>query len=268
MLGALVVDLELFGALQVVEDDHPLVAHDGHLADLVRVEPAHVDVRHRALVEIEGHEDDVFDPRLEIGLPTRRHVRGLEAEQVEDDGDVVGGEAPERVFVPAHRAEIHALIVDVVDVAELVRVDHLLDATDDRVIQEQVADHEDPPLVLGELDQLLRLHGEEHEGLLDVHVLAGLQRGLDQGVVRGRGSGDHEGVEVPVLQEVLEPGGGSGPRQEPPHLVELPLIEIADVRERTVGDLKVVAGQVLAPAADAGHRDLDHPLIHGSHLRD
>src|SRR5438552_3429258 len=40
VLGALVINLELFGALQVVEDDHPLVAHDGHRADLGRVEPA------------------------------------------------------------------------------------------------------------------------------------------------------------------------------------------------------------------------------------
>ena len=127
---------------------------------------------------------------------------------------------------------------------------------------------DDPVVLAGRLDGDAALVRVVAAGLLDVHVLAGLQRGLDQGVVRGRGSGDHEGVEVPVLQEVLEPGGGSGPRQEPPHLVELPLIEIADVRERTVGDLKVVAGQVLAPAADAGHRDLDHPLIHGCPLRE
>ncbi len=64
----------------------------------------------------EGHdqEDDVFDPRLEVGVAVGRDLhRGL-AQQVERDRDVVRPERPEGVLVRAHLAEVDPLGIEVV----------------------------------------------------------------------------------------------------------------------------------------------------------
>ena len=64
------------------------------------------------------------------------------ADEVEQHGDVVRAEAPERVLVGAHLAEVLAVAVEVVDVAELARVDQRRARAERRVEEQQVPDHE------------------------------------------------------------------------------------------------------------------------------
>ena len=79
-LGALVVDGDLALGLHVVEDDHLLRADDGHLADLVRVEPAQVQVADDAGREPEVAEDHVLDAGLQVALAAGADLGGLVAD--------------------------------------------------------------------------------------------------------------------------------------------------------------------------------------------
>ena len=111
---------------------------------LVRVEPGQVHVRGAAGREAHEAEDDVLDRRAHVALAARLDLGRLLAEQVQQDGDVVRAERPQRVLVRAQLAEVEAVRVDVVQVAELAGVGDLLERRDGRVVLEQVADHQQP----------------------------------------------------------------------------------------------------------------------------
>ena len=66
----------------------------------------------------------------------------LLVEQVEDHREVVDAERPERVLVRADDAEVLAVAVDAEHLAELARVDQLLQLPHAGVVEEQVARHE------------------------------------------------------------------------------------------------------------------------------
>ena len=81
-------------------------------------------------------------PVAHVGLAARATLDRLLAGEVQDHRDVVRAEAPQRVLVGAQLAEVQAVGVDVVDVAELARVGDLLELAHARVVLEQVADHQ------------------------------------------------------------------------------------------------------------------------------
>ena len=87
-------------------------------------------------------------PRLHVALAARVELVRLLVAQVQQDRDVVGAERPQRVLVRAQLAEVEAVRVDVVEVAELAGVGDLLELRDARVVLEQVADHQQPPAAL------------------------------------------------------------------------------------------------------------------------
>ena len=72
----------------------------------------------------------------------RDRLRRLLVEQVEDDGEVVHAERPERVLVLADLAEVLAVAVDAEHLAELARVDQLLELLHARVVEQEMARHE------------------------------------------------------------------------------------------------------------------------------
>ena len=80
---------------------------------------------------------------------------GLLADEVEDHGQVVRAEAPERVFVFADLPEVLAIPVDVEQTAELLRVDEAFQLGHARVVEEQVAGHEHERPLFGQRDELL-----------------------------------------------------------------------------------------------------------------
>ena len=65
-------------------------------------------------------------PGAHVGLAARLDLVGLLAGQVQHDRDVVRAERPQRVLVRAQLAEVEAVGVDVVDLAELAGVGDLL----------------------------------------------------------------------------------------------------------------------------------------------
>ena len=68
-----VVDTQLFKCLDIVVNDHFVTTHDRQPANLVRVEPAHVDLCPDSIGENQIHVADVFDLGLDVRAPTRRH---------------------------------------------------------------------------------------------------------------------------------------------------------------------------------------------------
>src|SRR5581483_5582856 len=128
---ALLVHGHLALELHVVEDDHLLGTHHRQLAHLVRVEPGQVHVRDLPGREAQVAEDDVLDPWRQEVAAVRNGLLGLLVEEVQDHRQVV--------------------------LAELARVDQLLQLVDARVVEEQVAGHADEAALLGEGDELVHL---------------------------------------------------------------------------------------------------------------
>ncbi len=78
-----------------------------------------MDVRADAAREVEGHEHDVLDPGLDVGVAAGDDSLRGSLEPIAEDRQVVGPEVPERVDVLPDLAEVQPLRVDVADVAEL-----------------------------------------------------------------------------------------------------------------------------------------------------
>ncbi len=125
--------------------------------------------------EAQVAEDDVFDSVGEEVAAVGDRVLRLLVEQVQDHGQVVDAERPERVLVRADDAEVLAVAVHAEHLAELARVDQLLQLLDAGVVEEQVAGHQHPVDLVGERDQLVHLGGAHRRRLLDEHVLARLR---------------------------------------------------------------------------------------------
>jgi hypothetical protein len=94
---------------------------------------------------------------VEERLASRPQLGGLLPDQVEDDGEIVDAERPERVLVLADLAEVLAIAVDVEDLTELSGVDQALQLLDGGVVQQEVTGEENEITFLGQCDELVRL---------------------------------------------------------------------------------------------------------------
>ena len=252
----LVVDRHLALELHVVEHDHLLVADDGHLAHLVRVEPGEVHVGDATRGKAEEAEDDVFDPRLDEVLAVRHDLARLLAEQPEDHREIVHAERPERVLVRPDLPQVLAVPVHAGDVAELPRVDELLHLAQSGVVEQQVPRHQHEVVALGDLDQLRHLLATHRRGLLHEDVLARLERSLRERVVRRHRRGDHDRVDGRIRKRLVELGRHAGSRVPLPE-GGLPVpVGVDDPAE--VGDLADDPHHVLAPPADPDVGDPRH----------
>ena len=206
--------------------------------------------------EAEVAEDDVLDAVLEEVAALRGRHLGLLVEQVQDHGQVVDSERPERVLVRADDAEVLAVAVDAEHLAQLASVDQLLQLLDARVVEQQMAGHQDEVALRGEPDQLVHL-GCAHRGrLLDEHVLAGRQRLLRQLVVSRHRRGDHYGLKCLVGQHFVESRGGFRLRKPSSEQRQLFRGHVAQPRE--VGEVVEVAREVRSPVAEPGDADPRH----------
>ena len=174
-----------------------------------------------------------------------------------------GAEAPERVLVVAHLAEVLAVRVDVA-APRPARPSRpaRLHLPDGRVEPQQVADHQ-LPVALAAAPRAPRLGRRQRQRLLDEHVLAGLERALGERMVAGhRRRHDHR-VERVVLEQIVEGavmrGFGNWAANRRP---------AARRRGRSTrraprpGSAVEVAGQVGAPVAEADHARRGRPAAH------
>ena len=80
------------------------------------------------------------------------------------------GEAPECILVSADATKIHPLRIDVVNLAQFAILDHLLQATDYRVVFQQVSHHEYPVFPLCHLGQRFGVTDIEGKRLFDEDI--------------------------------------------------------------------------------------------------
>ena len=130
---------------------------------------------------------------------------GLLADQAQHDRDVVRAEAPERVLVRAQLAEVQAVAVDVVELAELAAVDQLLQALDRGVVLEQVADHQDPAGAARPPRRRARRRRRSSPAASRRSSACPPRATRDRELgVGGHGRGEHDRVELGVVEQVLE----------------------------------------------------------------
>ena len=206
--------------------------------------------------EAEKAEDDVLDPRLDEVLAVGDDLRRVFAEKPQDDGEVVDAERPEGVLVRADHAEVLAVAVDAGHVAELAGVDELLHLAQARVIEEEVARHQDAVVRTRERDELLHLLTAHRRRLLDEDVLARLERLFRKRIVRRNGRRDRDGLDRVVGKRVGKRAGHRRLRI-PRRVVGLAAFVGVD-HPRELRELADHAHDVLAPAADSGVGDAGH----------
>ncbi len=196
-------------------------------------------------------EDDVLHARIQEGLAARPGLGRLLAHEVEDDGEVVRTEAPERVLVLADLAEVLAVPVHVEQAAELLGVDEVLELGDAGVVEEEVARHEDERALLRQRDELLAERRGECERLLDEDVLAGeegLARELEVRDDRGR---DRDRVHLVVGEDVVEARRLARVGEAAAIALEPALVSVADPRKLGAVELVEVPREVRAPVPQA-----------------
>ena len=155
------------------------------------------------------------------------------------------------------------------------RLEHL----DAGVVDEQVADHQDPVRRRRRGDGALGVLDRVGQRLLDQAVLAGAQDALGQRAVARDGRGEHDRVEVGIVEQVVEVGGEAGGREGRCPARAGGFGRVAAPRELAARDGGEVARQVGTPVAEADDADPDHGFqvnsalrarvirLHGSHPR-
>ena len=236
-------------------------ADDREAALLVGVEPAQVQVGRQARTGSAGsRRRRPRRPGARSDSPCATTSTGLLAGQMQDDRDVVGAEAPQRVLVGAQLAEVEAVAVDVVD-RRRARPSSAssLSLRDARVVLEQVADHQHAARRLGGRGNgALGVGDRLGERLLDEAVLAGLEhRDGELGVVgtgvasatassSGSASSSSRSAVIRASRELRAERARARPAIGSQHQ-----------RSSRPGQRGEVACQVRAPVAEPGDADAD-----------
>ena len=259
---ALVVDLELFVGLEVVPDEHPLLAPDQRRSDLHRRQPVDVDVRDGVPREIDGDVGDVHET-VQVGLAGRDDRFRLAVDQKIHDGKVVGGEIPHDAHIVLKQPEVDPCRVVVVDVPQHPLVHQLTDLPDRPREQECVIDHDRQISPRGQLDELLRLGRGGGERLLDEHVLAVLQSALGQREMRVDRRHDRHRVDLRRGHELRSVPGGRDLRIGLGHPRERPRAAVADGGHFTAVYAAQIPDDVRTPIAIADHTHSNHGFYPG-----
>jgi hypothetical protein len=210
---------------EIVVDRHASRADDGDPAHLVGIQPGDVDVARDAPVAVVQADVGQILPvgAGEGGAPGGDAGRqGLQ--KVVHDGDVVRGQIPDDIDVPAVQAEIQAGRVNVVDVAELAGAYPSPQLAHRGIVLEGVTDHQQPVGLVGDAHHLARLVEAGGQWLLDQDVLACLQgQSGDGGVAFRRGGDDHR---IQCGQSVLQGGEHLDRRKDRPELAAQRLVPV------------------------------------------
>ena len=182
---------------------------------------------------------------------------GLFADQVQRDRDVVRAEAPQRVLVGPQLAEVQAVAVEVVQPAELVAVDQLLQARRPRGGTRAGGRPSGSCPACGRGgDRALGVGGGGRQRLLDEAVLARLGHRDRELGVRGHGRGEHDRVERRgSLEQLVELARRARAGERRARARSRACCRgVAQPRELAAGDRGEVAREVRAPVAEARRR--------------
>ena len=162
---------------------HAVAADDDDLRRLLRMQPAEMDVRRHAALELDVAERDVGDPRLEMRVPVQADRRQRTRHQVEQDREVVRRRVPPHVRIAPDASHAEPLEGEVQHRPEGAALDEALHLPHERVVEEGLVDEQDATRVARGVDQLASVRGGQRERLLHPDVLAGTERGERHGMV-------------------------------------------------------------------------------------
>src|SRR6266550_1048172 len=206
-------------------------------------------VRHLPRWKAEVAEDDVLDAVVEEGVAVCPNLARLLSDQEQEHREIVHAQRPEGVLVRPERAEVLPVPIDVEDVAELSRVDDLLQLLNAGVVEQKVSRQENEAALLGEVAELLELGAAHRRRLLHEDVLARLERAAGKLAVGRYGRGDHDALDRIVREAVLELGGEQRAGMT---LCETRMLLLVHVAEPdAVGEVTEVAGQIPAPLPES-----------------
>ena len=184
----------------IVEDKHTVAAHNDKFLLFVGVEPAHEDMCADPRGEFQICHRYVGDAGVQEVAAHRIDIARLFTGQAQDDRDVVRGERPQNVFLPADLAQGKAARIDILKAAYGPLVDEFLQADHGGVVLKDVADEEDFLLFLRQTDQGVAFRVGQRQGLFDEDVLARLESLRGQCVVPGGRGGDDDGLDGGIGQ--------------------------------------------------------------------
>src|SRR5713101_5027965 len=170
-------------------------------------------------------------------------------EERQDYRNVVGSKAPENVFFRANFSNVQSVGVEIVNLSEDTVLDELLEFQDRWMIEEDMANHENPAFGLGQFHQLLAMPYIDCQRLLDQDILARFERCFRHLIVTYRRCGQgHSGY-----GRIAEQAGIVRAKLD---ALESPLVGRLDRRIRVAHCLQraqfvEVAHEILAPIADA-----------------
>ena len=199
----LVVYPDLLQRFGVVIEDHFLASHECHSPDFVGIEPAIMDGRKAPIGEFECHADHILYAVTEVRFSLTVH-RGRElAHDVQDDGDIVGGQVPDHVDILLKQPQIEPTRTDIIKLPNLAGINDLLNAFDGRTEQESVAHHDNQLELFTEFDKLLALGGGASHRFFDQYMFARQQSLFCQGVVGSGRACDHDRIDVRILEKCV-----------------------------------------------------------------
>src|SRR5262245_62241341 len=95
--------------IDIVIDHHFLAPHHSHAAHLVRIEPTDVYIDAYAIGKVQGHEDNILNARLDVGIATSNHLLRFGIQPVAKDREVMRRKIPERVNVLTQLTQVEPL---------------------------------------------------------------------------------------------------------------------------------------------------------------
>src|SRR6266700_6685490 len=174
-IDSFIVDEDLI-LCDIVINHHFARPDNDHLAHLLRVQPAHVNVCDDLSRILKAKEDNVIDPFLHVSHAlTSDGDRLWVAKPILNDADIVGGEVPERVDVGTDPSEVQTLAVYVAKFAELARFNQIFNITNGRVIDEGVASHDNAMSLGSTSGQFINLGNLRRERLLYEDMFASVE---------------------------------------------------------------------------------------------
>ena len=218
--------------------------------------------------ESKREEDNVLDCTVEITSAAGANRFGQLAEQVEGDGDIVRGDAPQGVDIGLDAAEIDAGRVQIIGLANGSFVEQGLDVAHRGYVLKYMPHHQHQSRPVCYLDQSCRLGHGHGEWFFDEDVFARLQRCAREGIMRARRRGDGDRLDITVqemFEVVAEPGGAI----EVAGFIQPVGVGVADGAEVCAGQSVEIAGEVGAPVAEADETDagLSHCVLKTGTLR-
>src|SRR5262249_13822912 len=167
-------------ALTVVEHGHGPVADEYQLLLLEGMQPRHKDMGIDAVGKAQMRGCHIGDSTMQVASSRRPDFICQVGRHRQDHRNIGRGKAREKILLAPTLAERERIRIDVEQSAERARSGQFLELEKAGMILQQVADHQDATLRLGERAQLLRFTEVERERLLDENMLAGIEPAPNQ----------------------------------------------------------------------------------------